>query len=199
MHVYDCEPNGGGVYLGDGEWMSWNDFGEVDPDEPVDGYLPVLEWEDKMKRRFPRADLSVIRQFIRLARAAEEYHDETGKHLDIYGAMGELYGAMVWGIRLHRKPNAEGSDGKLDAAFVEIKTIGPRCTTDRVRVKLSGHFTQLLVVKIENNDADNGGNFIGGFRVSGRLVNRRELTTAKSGYAGIKWSRACAIGSGPPE
>lgn len=189
--MYDDEPNGGGVYLGDGDWLSWDAFGDYDPDEPVGGYLPVLERQDEIGRRFSLAGLSVIRQFIRLARAAGEYHAEAGKHLDVYGAIGELYGAMVWGIRLHQKPNAQGSDGKLGTAFVEIKSIGPRNTTDRVRVKLSGHFSQLLVVKIENGEFEDS---VGGFRISGRLIDRRDLTTAKSGYAAIKWSRACKIG-----
>lgn len=193
--IYDYEPDGGGAYLGDGEWISWDDFGNYDPDEPCAAYLPVLEWEGMIKRRFPLAELPVIRQFIRLARAAEEYHDETGRYLDVYGALGELYGAMVWGIRLHKEPNAQGSDGRCENAFVEIKTIGPRSTTDRVRVKLSGHFSQLLVVKIESGAADD---FFDGCRLAGRLVNRRDLTSATSGHAGITWSRACKIGRSSP-
>lgn len=139
----------------------------------------------------------MIRQFVRLARATQEYHCETGKHLTIYGALGELYGAMVWGIRLHRKADAEGSDGLLDNLPIEIKTIGPRSKTDRVTVKFSGNFNKLLVVKIVV--ADGEGDYLGfGFHTTGRMVDRRDLTKATSGVARIKWSRAREIGTPPP-
>lgn len=193
--MYGYELQGGGVYLGGGDWLSWDDFGDYDPDEPKVAYLSVLEQEDALKQRFPKAELSVIRQFIRLARAAAEYHDATGKHLNIYGALGELFGAMVWGIRLHTKPNAQGSDGQLDGGFVEIKTIGPRSTSNRVMSKLSGHFNKLLVVKIDNDLDDD---WFGTFRITGRLVDRKAMTSATTGVAGIKWSRACEIGMPPP-
>ncbi|WP_375550394.1 hypothetical protein [Rhodophyticola porphyridii] len=184
-----------GIYLGDGEWLSWDDFGDLDPDEPQRARLPVLEWEDALTTRFPKSEASVIRQFVRLPRAAREYLDQTGRHLNIYGALGELYGAMSWGICLHRKPNAQGSDGSLDGSFVEIKTLGPRSKSERVKVKLSGHFSKLLLVKIDGGLHDE----LGGFRMTGRLIDRKALTGATRGMAGIKWSRACEIGSPPPK
>lgn len=185
---------GDGIYLGGGEWLSWDDFGDLDPDEPQ-AMLPVLEWQADLQQHYPRAEMSVVRQFVRLTRAAQEYHQTTGRHLNIYGALGELYGAMVWGIRLHRKPDAQGSDGRLDNDWIEIKTIGPRSTTDRVTVKLSGNFSKLLMVKIAlPGHTDQGDNF----RMTGRLVDRKALTSAKSGKAGIAWSRACEIGVSPP-
>lgn len=196
--MYSYEPDGGGVYLGDGEWLSWDEFGEyadIDPDEPQPAVLPVLEWQDWLKRKYPNAELPVLRQFIRLVNAAEEYFEQTGKHLNIYGALGELYGAMIWGVRLHKLPDAQGSDGKLDNDFIEIKTIGPRSTTDQALVKLSGHFNKLLVVKIDRTNGDDG---FGCFRMSGRMIDRKALTNARSGNARIKWSRACEIGVPPP-
>lgn len=184
------------VWNGDGEWIAFDDFGDTDPDEPQLALLPVLEWQADMQRRYPRAALPVIRQFVRLARAAGEYVETTGRHLNVYGALGELYGALAWGIRLHRKENAMGSDERLGNDFVEIKTIGPRSTTDRVQVKLSGNFNKLLVVKIvESHDCE----VPGGFRIAGRMVDRRDLTNSRSGRAGIAWSRACRVGEQSPK
>ena len=182
------------VWIGDGDWIAFEDFGDIDPDEPMDALLPVLEWQDRLCRRFPDAELPVIRQFIRLSRAAAEYRDTTGRHLNIYGALGELYGAMVWGVRLHRKPDTSGSDGRLGRDWVEIKTIGPKSSTDRVQVKLSGNFNKLLVVKI----IEGGTRFPGDFHVTSRLVCRRDLTSASRGNAGLAWSRACRVGLSPP-
>lgn len=183
------------MWLGDGEWLSWDDFGEFDPDEPQSARLPELEWEADMLRRHPHAELPVVRQFVRLARASSEYHETTGKHLMVYGALGELYGAMVWGVHLHRRPDTAGSDGRMGSDFVEIKTIGPRSRSARVRVSLKGNFSRLLVVKIEAGTDDGP---CAGFRIAGRLVERRALTSAATGHAGISWSRACRIGQAPP-
>ena len=110
----------------------------------------------------------------------------TGRHLNVFGVLGELFGAVAFGIRLHRKENAQGSDGRLGNDHVEIKTIGPRNAADRVRVRLSGHFNKLLVVKVTK-----------AFDITGRMVDRKALTTAKAGHAGIAWSRACKIGVPP--
>ncbi|QXT40817.1 hypothetical protein [Gymnodinialimonas ceratoperidinii] len=187
------------VWLGDGEWIHFDKFGEChdyDPDEEHDALLPVLEAEDKLSRRFPLAGICVIRQVLRLTKASTEYFEQTGKHLNIYGALGELYGSMVWGVRLHNKPNAQGSDGKLDNDFVEIKTIAPNSTTNKVKVKLSGHFNKLLIVKIQGQMEHGHGDVL---RMSSRMIDRRALTRATSGGTVVPWSRACELGVAPPE
>jgi hypothetical protein len=187
--------SGDGVYLGDGECLSWDEFGEecgFDVDEERFARLPVLEWEADMQHRYPRAERGVIRQFIRLSRATVEFWESSGRRLPVYGVLGELYASMVWGVSLHKTYNAQGSDGKIGSDYIEVKTIGPCSKNDRVAVKLSGHFTKLLVVRIEQ-PAD-----ASGLRVQSRLVERRALTRAKSGSARISWSRACEIGDPEP-
>jgi hypothetical protein len=184
------------VYLGDGDWIPFEEFGDegdFDLDEERYAHLPLLEWQADMQRRYPEAELAVIRQFIRLSRAAAEYRETTNRHLPVYGALGELYASMAWGVRLHWKHNAEGSDGKIGNDFVEVKTIGPLSTTDKVQVKLSGHFSKLIVVKIDFSEDT------GGLKLQSRLVTRRDLTTAKAGCARIAWSRACEIGEAEPK
>lgn len=46
------------LYLDDGEWLSWDDFGDLDPDEPQAAQLPLLEWEAGLKHRFPNSEPS---------------------------------------------------------------------------------------------------------------------------------------------
>jgi hypothetical protein len=184
------------LYLGGGDFLEWSEFGELDPDEPKTAVLPVLQWQDELKTRFPRGDLSSIRQYLRLANAVQEYYELTGRHLNVYGAMAELYGAMVWGIQLHKLPNAQGSDGKRGNAFVEIKAIGPRSKSNRVAVKLSGHFSELLVVKF-SLEGEGNCDYLGG--ATSRLVRRKDLGAAKTGMARLAWSRACEIGLPPSE
>jgi len=186
------------VYLRDGDWMHWDDFGEqddYDPDEEHDAHLRVLEAEDRLKQRYPLTDICVIRQALRLRNASAEYFNHTGKHLNVYGALGELYGAMVWGVQLHHKPNAQGSDGKLDSDFVEIKTIAPNSTSNKVKVKLSGHFNKLLIVKIHGDNLIEG---TGEFEMDSRMIDRKAFTRSTSGSASMKWSRACVLGAAPP-
>ena len=107
---------------------------------------------------------------------AASYHLETGRHLDVYGDIGELFGAITYGIRLN-KNYAQGADGRLGNDHVEIKTITPFKAKDEVFVKVSGNFSKLLVVKI---NAD--------FEVSSRMVDRSKLPkTVKSTFR-IRWS-----------
>jgi hypothetical protein len=63
------------------------------------------------------------------------------------GEMGELYAEARFRIKRHRKC-AQGSDGKIGNDFVEVKTISPWKKTPEVRVKRSGHWSRLVVVKI---------------------------------------------------
>ncbi len=191
-----------GFYLGDGEWMAWDDFGDAerdcfagyDPDTSGPSHLPRLEREAEITLRFPEAEIADIRQFARLALAADEYHRMTGKHLNIYGAIGELYGAIAFGVRLHRKPDAQGSDGRRGKDFIEIKTIGPRSQSTTRRFKLSGNFSHALLVRVGNFGSHE---HLARLPITGRLVARRDLTTERTGCAGLSWSRACEIGAAP--
>ncbi len=57
-----------------------------------------------------------------------------------------------------------GSDGTIDGKLVEVKTISPEKTNDRVTVKSQGNFEQLLIVRIDKD-----------FQFSSKLFNRSEL------------------------
>ena len=161
------------AFWADGEWISWEEFGE----EVVEhgGHLAELEREAAMRWRFPNADISLVPFFQDLLDLARDYHEWTGRHLQVYGDIGELFGAVVHGIRLHRN-FAQGSDGRLGNDFVEIKTITPFNTYDRVSVRLDRHFNKLLVVKVDAS-----------FRVEGRLVAREDLKKIKGTSLTVTW------------
>ncbi|PIE12578.1 MAG: hypothetical protein CSA68_12495 [Rhodobacterales bacterium] len=145
----------------DGEWIGWDSV--IDPEEDEYSRLKQLEHEADLRMRYPKADLSLIPYLEDLLGLAESYYYETGKHLNVYGDIGELFGAIAFGIKLH-KNNAQGSDGRLGNDFVEIKTISPMSRKERKIVRLDRHFSKLLMVKIDND-----------FQIYGRLVKRGDL------------------------
>lgn len=148
----------------DGEWVSW---------EEINQQIQHKEWGAK----YPKADRSLIPIFEQLLDVAQEYHDVTGSHLQVYGDIGELFAAITLGLTLHRN-YAPGSDGRLGDDFVEVKTITPFKKNDVVTVKASGNFNKLMVVKINEY-----------FELSFRIVARTSLPPPKGGIYQISWSQ----------
>ena len=151
------------AFYDDGEWVTWSEIDEL---------LRYKEWQAK----YPNAIRSMIPYFESLLSLAESYHLETGLHLSVYGDIGELFGAITYGITLN-KTYAQGSDGRIGNDHVEIKTITPFKRKDGVIVDTSRHFNKLLVVKI---NAD--------FQVSGRMIDRKQFPKGNGRYAHIHWS-----------
>lgn len=77
------------AFYDDGEWVSWSD---------VEEQLRYQEWRAK----YPNAIRSLIPYFQDLLSLAESYHVETGRHLNVYGDIGELFGAITYGIKLNK-------------------------------------------------------------------------------------------------
>ncbi|MBL9154782.1 MAG: hypothetical protein JNK37_20040 [Verrucomicrobiales bacterium] len=137
----------------DGEWISWDYINrQIEGSQPEGGLLE---------------DMIIV---------AKEYLEDTGRHLPIYGEIGEHYAARRFGIELHEDPKAQGSDGRLGNALVEIKTISPMRDSRHVRVKKSGNFGFLVIVKI---DAD--------FRIDAKLIRRRRLAQAGGSFFTVGW------------
>ena len=150
------------AFYDDGEWVTWTD---------VEDQLRYKEWGAK----YPNAKRSMIPYFEDLISLAESYHSETGLHLAVYGDIGELFGAITYGIMLN-KTYAQGSDGRLGNDHVEIKTITPFKSRDVVIVDTSRHFSKLLVVKINKE-----------FQVAGRMIDRKQLPKRFGRYIRIRW------------
>lgn len=146
----------------DGEWITWTE---------INSHLDRLEFE----ARYPSLNLELVPIFQQLLSIAEEYHQLTGSHLQVYGDIGELYGAITQGLKLHRN-YAEGSDGKIGNHFVEVKTITPFKSTSSITLNLNRNFSKVLMVKI---DAD--------FEVQGKLVDRGDLPKVKGGKLRLDW------------
>lgn len=158
----------------DGEWLPWDSI--IDPEEQHCSRLAELEREAHLRHIYPNADPSLVPYFQDLLKLARSYFDETGKHLNVYGDIGELFGAITFGIKLHRN-HAKGSDGRLGDDFVEIKTISPANKTAKTSLRLDRHFNRLLVVRINEN-----------FEVCGRMLKRKQLPARQGHHLGICWS-----------
>ena len=63
----------------DGEWIGWDEINEQ---------IQYKEWRAK----YTNADLSLVSIFEDLICTAEQYHMHTGKHLQVYGDIGDSTG-----------------------------------------------------------------------------------------------------------
>ena len=132
-------------------------------------------WDSDYKPKNPTT-LELWELLDELVEASRNYHEVTGRHLPIFGELGELYGEAKYGIKRH-KPFAQGSDGKLGNDFVEIKTISPLKSDSTVRVKRAGNFSKLLIVKISED-----------FEFKAKMLNRKNLRKGSGKHIKAKWS-----------
>ncbi|MCJ2180599.1 hypothetical protein [Novosphingobium album (ex Hu et al. 2023)] len=146
----------------DGEWITWTE---------INSHLERLELE----AQYPNADIELVPVFEELLSTAQHYHLLTGRHLQVYGDLGELYGAITYGIKLHRN-YAQGSDGRLGNDLVEVKTITPFKSNNIVTLNLKRNFSKVLIVKI---DAD--------FEVQGKMIDRKALPKVKGDQLQLNW------------
>lgn len=142
---------------------------------------PVVEVERKIRPRgseAPKRSASLpktklLKLLLWLGRTC---HQLTGRHVLLYGFLGELYAARKFRIELHKDPHREGSDGRLGNQLVEIKTIAPRDEKRKVRVKKTGNFGLLAIVSI---DAD--------FKIEAKLIRRRSLRKSAGNHFSVYW------------
>jgi len=149
---------------------AWNDDGWSDSEEI--GRRRIELW-----KAYPQADPVVVEIFLSVVDAAARYRRSAGRHLAFFGELGELFAEIRFGIKRHRRIGTPGSDGRLGNDFVEIKTISPDKRTNRVQVKRSGNFSQLVVVKISDD-----------FEFEARMIPRKSLSKGKGQYASVSWS-----------
>jgi hypothetical protein len=115
----------------------------------------------KPKERFKSRDgfpFSVLEQadiLTDLVDCADRHFRNTGRYLQVWGELGEIYAEVKFGLRRHGTHRA-GSDGTIDGRRVEVKTISPEKTSDEVVVKRQGDFEQLLIVRVDKNFAFTG-------------------------------------------
>lgn len=117
----------------------------------------------KSRDGFPFSTLEQANIFYDLLDCATRHFENTGRYLQIWGELGEIYAEIEFGLRRHGTHEA-GSDGTINGKLVEVKTISPEKSSDRVFVKSQGNFEQLLIVRIDQN-----------FEFEGKLIDRSEL------------------------
>ncbi len=132
-------------------------------------------WDSDNEPKSP-ATLELWELLYELVETARNYVEVTGRHLPIYGELGELYGEAKYGIKRH-KPFSQGSDGKLGNDFVEIKTISPLKSDSTVLVKRTGNFSKLLIVKIGED-----------FEFNAKMLDRKSLQKGSGKHIKAKWS-----------
>lgn len=146
----------------DGEWISWE-------------WINAQLHEQELIAEFPKAEVEIVKIFEDLVFAAQDYHSLTGRYLQIWGELGELYAEIKFGIERH-KPGMAGSDGRMGNDWVEIKTISPEKGKGKVVVKRAGNFNKLLVIKINQN-----------FEFDARMIDRKQLGKGKGKNASYSW------------
>lgn len=154
----------------DGEWLSWD-------------WINEQIYRQELTEKYPDADSEVVEIFERLVEVASDYKVATGKYLQIWGELGELYAEVRFGLKRHRA-HTQGSDGKLGNDFVEVKTISPEKTASKVHVKRAGNFNKLLVVKIAED-----------FSFDAKMIDRRDLGKGKGKLARVSWEKGGDAGA----
>ena len=120
----------------------------------------------KSRDGFPFSVLEQSEIFEDLVDCAERHFRNTGRYLQIWGELGEIYAEIKYGLRRHGTHTA-GSDGTIAGKLVEVKTISPEKASDRILVKSQGDFEQLLIVRIDRD-----------FQFQGKFFDRSELKGA---------------------
>ena len=138
------------------------------PEDDVYSIAPCEPFESR--DGFPYSILEQTEIFQDLVECATRHFENTGRYLQVWGELGEIYAEIKFGLRRHAT-HAPGSDGTINGKLVEVKTISPEKTSDRVLVKTQGDFEQLLIVRIDRE-----------FQFQGKLIERRELKGGKGKF-----------------
>jgi hypothetical protein len=147
----------------DGEWVSW-------------GWVNGQIARQALQSEYPLANLEVVEVVEQLVASARQYRQHTGRYLQIWGQLGELYAEIKFGLKCFR-PGAAGSDGRIANDYVEVKTISPEKTKKSVTVKRSGNFSKLLLVKISSS-----------FEFDAQMIDRKDLPKGTGKHASVPWT-----------
>lgn len=132
------------------------------PTDPAESLKPKGQF--KSRDGFPFSVLKQAEILEDLVDCAERHFENTGRYLQVWGELGEIYAEVKFGLCRHETHRA-GSDGTIDGKLVEVKTLSPEKVSAQVVVKSQGDFEQLLVVRIDED-----------FRFSGMLFDREDLS-----------------------
>lgn len=137
-------------------------------DEPEDNACTVQAFQSR--EGFPFSVLEQTEIFQDLVDCAARHFENTGRYLQVWGELGEIYAEIKFGLCRHAT-HSPGSDGTIAGKLVEVKTISPEKTNDHVVVKSQGNFKQLLIVRIDRD-----------FHFQGKLIERSDLRGGEGKY-----------------
>lgn len=161
-----------------GEWID----SQLNDEPEVDASAVHPSGPFQSRGGFPLCILEQTQIFQDLVDCAARHFQNTGRYLQVWGELGEIYAEIKYGLRRHATHMA-GSDGTIAGKLVEVKTISPEKSCDRVLVKSQGDFEQLLVVRIGRD-----------FKFQSKLFDRGELKRVGAKFLGGQLSE----GSGRP-
>lgn len=147
----------------DRQWLEEQLEGE--PEEDAASVQPA-----RSREGFPFSILEQTAIFQDLVVCAERHYQNTGRYLQVWGELGEIYAEIKFGLR-RNATHAPGSDGTIDGKRVEVKTISPEKTSEHVLVKSQGNFEKLLIVLIDQE-----------FQFQSKLLDRSELSGGTGKY-----------------
>lgn len=124
----------------------------------------------RSREGFPFSILQQTEIFQDLVDCAKRHFENTGRYLQVWGELGEIYAEIKFGLRRHAT-HTPGSDGTIDCKRVEIKTISPEKTSDHVLVKKQGNFEKVLIVGIDRD-----------FQFRSKFLDRSELSGGTGKY-----------------
>ena len=124
---------------------------------------------------YPYSVLEQTEIFQDLVDCAERHFNNTGRYLQVWGELGEIYAEIRFGLRRHGTHTA-GSDGMIAGKLVEVKTISPEKAGDHVIVKSQGNFEQVLIVRIDQN-----------FKFRAKLIDRTAVKEGAGKYLKIQF------------
>lgn len=173
MHARGCSPEeiADAAAVGYAPWeeaylsKEWIDAELADETPDTSRSLHARE-QLRNREEFPESILEQAEILEALVDCAERHFSNTGRYLQIWGELGEIYAEIKFGLRRH-ETHHPGSDGTIDGKLVEVKTISPEKSSDHVLVKRQGEFEQLLIVRIDKD-----------FQFTGKLVDRSALVSS---------------------
>ena len=154
----------------DGEWISW---------EWIDEHLE----ERELMKQYPHASLELIEAFHAIVDSAIRYYNATGRYLQIWGELGEIYAEVQYGLKRNRE-YAPGSDGRLGNDHCEVKTISPLKIGKNVHVKRAGNFNKLIIVHIDKD-----------FKFSSKIIDRKSLSKGQGKFIRASWAEDNGAGT----
>lgn len=152
------------------EWID----SELKDESPDDAKSLQPKEQFRSREGFPFSVLEQTQILEDLVDCAERHFRNTGRYLQVWGELGEIYAEIKFGLRRHATHEA-GSDGTISGKLVEVKTISPEKSGDLVLVKRQGNFEQLLIVRIDEN-----------FQFTGKLFDRNSLTDGGGKFLGAR-------------